>query len=223
MSRILFVDDDDKYQKLIKDLLEREGYDVDPANDSTAGVDLFKENSYDLVISDLIMNTLDGLQFVSILKRIDNTIPIIILTGHEDFKKEIEGFDLDIDDYIYKPVSMEVLMKRIGKRIKTKKVAKGQDTLYSEKDNITVKVRERKVFQDDEVIRLTVRGFNLLCFFLNNKNQAYTREELLEHVWRVTDELVDARTVDTHVKKLRQKIRTNSIISVRGVGYEWFE
>lgn len=223
MKKILLVDDDEKYRYLIEELLISEGYQITSVGDPVIALDKFKETSYDLVISDLIMGVVDGLQLVSLIKRIDDEVPIIILTGYQNDQKEIAGFDLDIDDYIYKPVSMEVLLKRINARLKSRKIAKSVAELYSKKDNIVINLKERKVYQNNERVVLTAKEYDILVFFLAHKNQVFSREEIIKSVWFNNTHDIDSRTIDTHIKKIRNKMAISSISSVRGVGYEWFE
>lgn len=221
MRKILFVEDDREYQMIINELLVREGYEVVLANSPYEALELFKNDKFNLVISDLIMEKIDGLQLVSLLKRIDAQTPIIILTGDHNDEKEIHGLDLNVDDYIYKPVSMEVLLKRIQKVIEKKAGRKG--SIFSERDDIEVNFSQRKVYKNEIPVQLTKKEFELLGLLISNKNTIFTREELLEQIWHIDDELVDPRTIDTHVKNLRAKLDLTAINSIRGVGYEWFE
>lgn len=221
LKKVLFVDDDKDYQKIISELLVLEGYDVTTHNNPVEALDDFKVNKYDLVITDLIMNTIDGLQLFSLLKKINPSIPTIILTGHVNDVKEIQGLDVDVTDYIYKPTSVEVLIKRVEKAISKNEVRKVE--LTSEKDNIVVNLEKRKVYKDNICIPVTSKEYDLLVFFLSNKDSIHSREEILYKVWRVTNDITDYRTIDTHIKNIRVKLGITSIISVRGVGYEWFE
>lgn len=223
MARILLIDDDDKYRNIIKDLLIMENYQVDDVSDPVIGLDKFKDNSYDLVVTDLMMDVIDGLQLLSLIKRVDDSIPVIVLTGHVSDEKEMAAFDLNVDDYIAKPVSFEILLKRINARLKGKRIASALNELYSKKDNLTIDLKARKVYQNEELVNLTVREYDILCFFLAHKNQIFSREEIINNVWHNNLNNIDVRTIDTHIKKLRSKINTSSISSVRGVGYEWFE
>lgn len=116
-----------------------------------------------------------------------------------------------------------MLLKRIEKTLKPRRSERKIESLNSENDNIQVNVKSRKVKQDDVYVDLTTKEFELLVFLLKNKNVVYTREELLKEVWRVDSSLIDVRTIDTHIRNLRAKLEINSINSVRGVGYEWFE
>lgn len=221
MKKILFIDDDHQYQTIINELLVREGYSVTLAESAYEGLDLFKNNNFDLVISDLVMDKVDGLQLISLLNRVDHNVPKIILTGEHNEKKEVLGLDLDLDDYIYKPVSMEVLLKRIEKTIGNKKIRKAK--LTSEVDEIEIALNKRKVYKSGELVQVTKKEYELLALLLSNKNTVYTREEILDEIWHIDKDLVDPRTVDTHVKNLRFKLDLTCINSIRGVGYEWFE
>lgn len=221
MKKILFIDDDVEYQAILSELLIYEGYDVVVASTPLEGIEKFKDDNYDLVITDLIMNNIDGLQLISLLKRINTQVPVIILTGHTSDQKEIRGFELDIYDYIYKPVSMEVLLKRIERVLKFE--SGSVNKLISRKDKLEVDLENRKVTKNGSDIHLTIKEYSFICFLLSNKNKVFTREELLNKVWHVDESIVDVRTVDTHVKNLRSKLNIESIISVRGMGYEWSE
>lgn len=223
MARILLIDDDDKYLKVIKDLLTLENYQVDDVNDAVVALDKFKENHYDLVITDLIMDVIDGLQLVSLIKRINDATPIIILTGYVGDEKEIAAFDLNVDDYIAKPVSFEILLKRINARLRGKRITNTLNELYSKKDNLMIDLKTRKVYQNEEAIKLTAKEYDILCFFLAHKNQIFSREEIINNVWHNNHINIDTRTIDAHIKKIRSKVNTSSISSIRGIGYEWFE
>ena len=223
MNKILFIDDDERYQKTVKTLLELEGFKVDAISDPIEAVELFKKSDYDIVLSDLVMNTIDGLQLVSLLRRIKSYVPIIILTGHEDSSKEIEGFNLEVDDYIYKTTLFEVLVKRIKRCIRVKSVDKYSTELRSDRENLLIDLASRKVIQKGEPVQLTFRELELLAFLLRNKNVVLSREEILQSVWHIDEDIVDARTIDTHIKNIREKLKITSISTIRGVGYEWFE
>lgn len=219
---MLFVDDDPNYQLVIKDLLELEGYQVTVASHAAQGLVLFKENYYDLVISDLKMASIDGLQFLTLLRKIDPMVKVILLTGSNEDQDEINGLNLDVNDYIKKPVSMEVLLKRIEKAIRENRQIIKQE-LTSESSAILVDLKQRKVYQEGTFIEVTLKEYELLVFLLENKNVVLTREKIIREVWHMSENFVDLRTVDTHIKKIRAKLNLSNIYSIRGVGYEWIE
>lgn len=222
MKHILFVEDDPDYQFVIKELLDLEGYEVTLADNAAKGLSLFKNSVYDLVISDLKMMSIDGLQFLSLLRKFDATVKVILLTGSTEDRDEIKGLDLDVNDYIKKPVSMDVLLKRIEKVIEDEPMIQIQE-LMSQSAEIAVNLKQRRVYKNEQLVELTRREYELLVFLLQHKNAVLTREEIIREVWHTNDQLVDLRTVDTHVKKLRSKLHLSNIYSIRGVGYEWVE
>lgn len=223
MYKILFVDDDQQYQSVITELLTLEGYDVTTSNNAINGLELFKNNNYDLILTDLKMNSIDGLQFLTIIRKIDPYAKVIIVTGSTNDIDEIKGLELKVDDYIKKPVSLEILLKRIDNVIRTEKQIVSQKLLESGTEQLKVDLKSRKVMKVGQPISLTRKEFDILVLFLKNKNIVLDREEIIQKVWHTPLEYVDTRTIDTHIKKLRAKLALTAIYSVRGIGYEWVE
>lgn len=223
MFRILFVDDDIQYQDVIKELLELENYEVITANNAADGLRLFKESEFDLVISDLKMEKIDGIQFLTILRKLNKKVKVIILTGSENDNAEIKCLDMSVNDYVKKPVSLDVLLKRIEIVLSNTNIEASPNRNVSEAGNLEVDTKKRRVYLDGQVVAITTMEYNLLVFFLENRNVIFSREEILRHVWKINENYADLRTIDTHVKKLRAKLKLSCIYSVRGVGYEWVE
>ncbi|MGY3778533.1 response regulator transcription factor [Isobaculum melis] len=222
MIKILFVDDDSRYQIVIKNLLESEGYEVFLANDAAEGLGLFNRIPFQLIISDLKMVSIDGLQFLSLIKKIDERAKVIILTGSDNDDDEVKGLTLNASDYIKKSASLSVLLQRI-KKVLSEESTVQQEMVYSNKENIKVNLRERHVYRDNQLIELTLKEYELLLFFLKNKNIVLPREQIIKEIWQTNPKYVDSRNVDNHIKNLRTKLKLSSIYSIRGVGYEWFE
>ncbi|TLG71816.1 response regulator transcription factor [Culicoidibacter larvae] len=222
MKRILFVDDDDFYRDVFADLLLNEGYAVDAVKSAAEGIVLFKKSPYDLVLSDLKMDTIDGSQLLTIIRKYDQRTRIVILTGSDDEQDELRCLDLFANEYLKKSTPINILLKRI-------EIAMSSDTivpvknLYSRAENIEIENKNKRITKNGESIVLTQKEFDLLTFFLSNKNRLLTREEILQSVWRADVGFFDTRTVDTYVKKLRAKLQISSIASIRGAGYEWLE
>lgn len=223
MFRILFVDDDIQYQDVIKELLELENYEVITANNAADGLRLFKESEFDLVISDLKMEKIDGIQFLTILRKLNKKVKVIILTGSENDNAEIKCLDMSVNDYVKKPVSLDVLLKRIEIVLSNTNIEASPNRNVSEAGNLEVDTKKRRVYLEGQVVAITTMEYNLLVFFLENRNVIFSREEILRHVWKINENYADLRTIDTHVKKLRAKLKLSCIYSVRGVGYEWVE
>lgn len=222
MSNILFVDDDPKYQGVIRDLLVHEGYAVDCASDAADGLRLFRERVYDLVISDLKMSSIDGHQFLALLRKYDDDIKVIILTGSDDEQDEIKSLDLYASEFLKKSAPIAVILKRI-EHVLREKTEQRQLVLSSKYEDIEVNIKNRRVTKDGAEVDLTAREYTLLTFFLQYKNVTHSREEILKKVWRSGEAYGDLRIVDAYVKKLRQKMNLSCISSVRSVGYEWVE
>ncbi|WP_171015034.1 response regulator transcription factor [Culicoidibacter larvae] len=224
MKKILFVDDDAKYQMLIKELLELDGYEVLTASNAMDGVEIYKNtDDIDLVISDLKMQTIDGLQLLSIIRKYNNQAKVIILTGSDNPHDELLGLDLRANEYLKKSIDISVLLKRIQLVLEQTVEISGQNILTSNFENIVVDKQNYKVQKNDIYYELTKTEFALLVYFLEHKNEVLNREDILKEVWRISNTFGDDRAVDTYVKKLRSKLRISSIYTVRGVGYEWVE
>ncbi|TLG70274.1 response regulator transcription factor [Culicoidibacter larvae] len=221
-KHILFIDDDDQYQRVVKSLLVTEGYEVTTASNAAVGIELFQKHKYDLVLSDLMMESVDGLQLLSFIRRIDPSMKVIILTGSDELAPEIRGLQLLANDFIRKPVDFDILLARIA-RVLIDEEKHTVHELVSEREQLVVHLDSRQVMKADERIELTVKEFDLLVYFLRNRNVVHSREQLLKEVWRMDINLIDIRSVDTLVKKVRRKLHISSIYSMRGVGYEWIE
>ena len=190
-SKILVVEDDIQIQELIVEFLESENYIVDTASDGVEGYEKFKENKYDLVILDVMMPKLDGYSLCKMIKKNDEEVGIIFLTALGDENSEIKGFDLKADDYISKPFSFNILIKRVEAVLRIKK---------------------------EEEIELTLKEFNILKFMIRSYPMVVSREMLMDKVWGY-EYYGDTRVIDAHMKNIRKKIKYDYIKTIKGVGY----
>ena len=201
--KILVVDDESRMRKLIKDFLEREGYQILEAGDGMEALDLFYENKdIALMILDVMMPRMDGWEVCREVRQ-SSMMPIMMLTARSEERDELKGFELGVDEYIAKPFSPKILVARVNalmKRIKGVSVDSVMEVGGIELDKTAHIVRI-----DGEQVDLSVKEFELLVYFLENQKIALTREKILNHVWNY-DYFGDARTIDTHVKKLRSKM-----------------
>jgi len=214
-SRILLVEDEIKILDFAKEILMSNNYDVDTAVDGEEAYNLFKERNYDLVISDVMIPKVDGFQLVKLIRQKDEKIPIILLTALSDEENEVKGFDMGVSDYISKPFSFKVLVKRVEAQIKDVKTAH-----VLELANIKMNLDSRVVTVDNKEINLTLKQFEILKYFMENPNFVITREQIMNQVWGY-GYYGDLRNIDTHVKNLRQKLLINNIKTVKGVGYNF--
>lgn len=217
--KILVVDDESRMRKLVKDFLVREGYEVIEASDGEQAIDFFYENkSIGLIILDIMMPKMDGWQVCREVRKLSK-VPIILLTAKSDERDELLGFELGVDEYISKPFSPKILVARVEAILRRSGLATDDNI---EVEGIKIYKDSHKVTIDGIEISLSVKEFELLLYFMNNKGIALSREKILNHVWNY-DYFGDARTIDTHVKKLRAKMgeKGNYIKTIWGMGYKF--
>lgn len=218
--KILVVDDESRMRKLIKDFLEREGYQILEAADGLEALDIFYEQKdISLVILDVMMPRLDGWGVCKEIRRISQ-VPIMMLTARSEEKDELKGFELGVDEYVTKPFSPKILVARVTAILKRTKLTLPQEVLSV--GGIEVDKAAHIVKVDGKEVDLSVKEFELLLYFLENQKIALTREKILNGVWNY-DYFGDARTIDTHVKKLRSKLgdKGNYIKTIWGMGYKF--
>ena len=217
--QILVVDDESRMRKLVKDFLQREGYSVLEAGDGMEAMDIFYEQKIDLVILDVMMPRMDGWQTCREIRR-DSTVPIIMLTARSEERDELQGFELGVDEYISKPFSPKILVARVGALLKRIYGTDAEEKM--EAGGIELDKAAHQVQVDGKSIDLSYKEFELLTYFLENQGIALSREKILNNVWTY-DYFGDARTIDTHVKKLRNKLgdKGNYIKTIWGMGYKF--
>ena len=219
-TTILVVDDESRMRKLIKDFLEKEGYRILEAGDGEEALDLFYENrDIALIILDVMMPRIDGWAVCREIRQ-SSTIPIVMLTARSEERDELKGFELGVDEYIAKPFSPKILVARVTTLLKRIKGA-AADTFVNT-GGIEINKAAHIVRMDGQEIDLSVKEFELLVYFIENQKIALTREKILNNVWNY-DYFGDARTIDTHVKKLRSKLgeKGNYIKTIWGMGYKF--
>lgn len=218
--KILVVDDESRMRKLIRDFLEREGYQIIEAADGLEAVDAFlAEKDIDLIILDVMMPRMDGWQVCKEIRR-ESAVPIVMLTARSEERDELRGFEIGVDEYIAKPFSPRILVARVAALLKRTK--QGSDDTVLKTGGIEIDKSAYQVRVDGEDIELSVKEFELLSYFVENQKIALSREKILNHVWDY-DYFGDARTIDTHVKKLRSKLgeKGNYIKTIWGMGYKF--
>lgn len=218
-AKILIADDENRIRKLVNDFLSREGYEIIEANDGKEALDMFYEKNPDLVILDVMMPKFTGLEVCKEIRE-ESSVPIIILTAKDTESDELSGFSFGADEYISKPFSPKILVARVNALLRRSNTFNTEDVLDAGK--IHVDINAHLVTVNDVEIVLSVKEFELLCYFINNQGIALSREKILDNVWDY-DYFGDARTVDTHVKKLRAKLKDYGkyIQTIWGMGYKF--
>lgn len=218
--KILVVDDEARMRKLVKDFLSKSGYDVIEAEDGSQALDLFfEQKDIALIILDVMMPKMDGWETCREIRQYSQ-VPIIMLTARSDEKDELQGFQLGVDEYISKPFSPKILVARVEVILRRTNQLGADDTL--EAGGIVVNKAAHSVVIDGENVELSYKEFELLTYFMENKGIALSREKILNNVWNY-DYFGDARTIDTHVKKLRSKLGSKGelIKTIWGMGYKF--
>ena len=225
-STILLVDDEDAVQKLLSFPLERDGYRVIPARDGEEALARFSENDVDLVVLDLMLPRLDGLEVCKRL-RARSTVPIIMLTARDDELDKVLGLELGADDYITKPFSIREFRSRVRALLRRASVQRRDDRTEEviRVGGLLVDVPRRVVEVDGRPAQLTYVEFELLRTLAASPGRVFTRQMLLESIWGGSD-YRDPRTIDVHVRHLREKLERDArepelILTVRGVGYRF--
>ncbi len=218
--KILVVDDEQRMRKLVRDFLEKEGYQVLEAGDGMEAMEQFyQDKDIALIILDIMMPKMDGWQ---VLREIRQTskVPVIMLTARSDERDELQGFELGVDEYISKPFSPKILVARVDAVLRRSRGSNKEDKI--EAGGICIDKAAHQVFIDGKPIELSYKEFELLTYFAENQGIALSRENILNHVWNY-DYFGDARTIDTHVKKLRSKLgdKGNYIKTIWGMGYKF--
>ena len=217
--KILVVDDESRMRKLVRDFLEKQNFAVLEAGDGSEALDIFFDNQdIALIILDVMMPKMDGWQVCREVRGYSE-VPIIMLTARSDERDELQGFELGVDEYISKPFSPKILVARVEAILRrTNQVTDDEMIEYG---GITIDKAAHVVSIDGNPIDLSYKEFELLTYFMENKGIALSREKILNSVWNY-DYFGDARTIDTHVKKLRSKLgdKGDLIKTVWGMGYK---
>ena len=218
--KILVVDDEARMRKLVKDFLTIKGFTVIEAEDGEQAVDIFfKQKDISLIILDVMMPKMDGWEVCREIRK-NSKVPIIMLTARGDERDELLGFELGVDEYISKPFSPKILVARVEAILRRTGQSNPDEILSA--GGIVIDKAAHQATVDDKPMDLSYKEFELLTYFLENEGIALSREKILNSVWNY-DYFGDARTIDTHVKKLRSKMgdKGEYIKTVWGMGYKF--
>lgn len=222
-NKVMIVDDDSNITELIRLYLEKEGFETVTASNGKIALDLFKEAAPSIVILDIMMPEMDGWQVCREIRRISN-IPIIMLTAKGETFDKVLGLELGADDYMVKPFETKELVARVKavlRRSETKNADTMKELVYP---NLTISLSNYELKLNGKITEIPPKELELLYFLASNPNRVFTREQLLEEVWGF-DYFGDSRTVDVHIKRLREKLEgvegTWSLKTVWGVGYKF--
>ena len=219
MSKIILIIEDEKaIQNIIKAFLEDAGYTAVLADDGLEGIEKFHKFSPDLVLLDLMLPKINGFAVCELIRK-ESQVPIIMLTARDDDESQMKGFDVLADDYITKPFTMPLVMRRIEAVLRrTEHGNQAENTVIHYKD-ISLDADSFTVLVSGESVSLTTREFEILKLFLENQGHVFTRDNLLNTIWGY-DYFGDVKIVNTHIKNIRRKLGVNYIETIRGMGYK---
>ena len=219
MYRILVVEDEDDIQKILENYLIDQGYAVTLAYDGVDGIAKFHNGEFDLVLLDVMMPKIDGFGVCELIRR-ESNVPIIMLTALDEEAYQIKGFDMNADDYVTKPFSPKILLAKVNAWLRHTTMANSHDILSA--GEIMLYPSAHTVIVSGNEVELTHKEYELLHLFLQNKNQVFSREQLLNRIWGFDFE-GNTRTVDSHIKTLRQKLGTEGrhIVTLIRSGYKF--
>lgn len=217
MSKILIVEDDLSIQALLHDFLKEAGYDVVTASDGVEALSEFSKQSFDMVLLDIMLPKIDGYGVCEVIRQ-KSDVPIIMLTALDSEENQIRGLDMKADDYVTKPFSMPVLLRKIAAVLR--RYSKSNDTPSALRyKDLTLNLDGYKVYANGEKVELTPREFEILRELLSHQGRILTRKNLLQTLWKY-EFFGEERIIDTHIKNMRKKLGACDYIeTIRGVGY----
>lgn len=218
MQKILVVEDDTDIQELLKNFLQETGYSIVLANDGVEAFSIFSDTQFDLILLDVMLPKMDGFAVCELIRK-QSQVPIIMLTALNGEEEQIRGLNLQVDDYITKPFSMPVLIRRIAAVLRRSATVPDQEHQTIAYKNFILDLDSYSAAVNGESYELTQREFEVLRELLLNQGRVLTRQNLLERLWKY-DFYGDERVVDTHIKNLRKKLGIDFIQTIRGVGYK---
>ena len=227
MTKILIVEDESSFSEAISFLLGKEGFETDVAENGRAALELFKASAYDLVLLDLMIPEVSGIDVCRAI-RTSSMVPIIMLTAKDSEVDKVVGLELGADDYVTKPYSSRELVARIKavlRRGTTESMDADSNSAIQEAGNIRMDVERHQVTVNGTLINLPLKEFELLEFLMRNAGRVLTRGQLIDRVWG-GDYYGDTKTLDVHIKRLRSKIEEDPanpqlIQTIRGLGYKF--
>ena len=216
--KILVVDDESRMRKLVRDFLVKSNFEVLEAEDGSQAVDIFfADKDVALIILDVMMPKMDGWEVCREI-RAYSKVPIIMLTAKADERDELQGFDLGVDEYIAKPFSPKILVARVDAILRRTKQISQDDIL--EAGGIIINKAAHSVTIDGKMIDINAKELEILKYLLDNAGIALSRAQILDHVWKESEDVPYDRVIDVYIKELRKKLSLDCITTIRNVGYK---
>jgi two-component system alkaline phosphatase synthesis response regulator PhoP len=221
---ILLVDDDPDIREFVSFNLDKEGFKVETAKNGAEGVELCKKHKPDLVLLDVMMPGMDGIEACELIRatpEIANTLIAILSARGEDYS-QVAGFESGADDYITKPIRPKVLVSRIKALLRRNAPSKESTTTMIQSGNLRIDLEKYQVYLGEESLEMPRKEFELLQLLASKPGKVFSRDSIMDRVWG-TEVVVGGRTIDVHIRKIREKIGDDRIKTIKGVGYKFEE
>lgn len=219
MINILVVEDDLKLQHLFCTILTKNNFNPLAASDGTAALEVLEHNHINLIISDIMMPNMDGYEFIQLIRDVDASIPILIITAKDTFEDKKQGFLVGTDDYMVKPVDLNEMILRIHALLRRSKIVSEHKIEFG---NTCLAYDELSVIYNNEATILPQKEFYVLYKLMSYPDKTFTRQKLMDEIWGLDNDS-EERTVDVHINRLREKLKDNKdfkIVTVHGLGYK---
>lgn len=218
MFQILICEDDLNLRQLMKTYLEKQAYTCHVTTNGEEALDVLEKKHIDLLITDIMMPVMDGHQLTINVKKMYPKLPLIMYSALDTIREKQKGYEAGIDDYIVKPIDFKELVFKVSALLKRAEAVSRQLLSFP---NSKLDFTSKTYTENGEIVKLTLKEFELLFYVLSKPDVIHTRETLMAHIWGYDSESYD-RTIDTHIKRLREKTNTHDfeIITVRGLGYK---
>ena len=221
---ILLVDDDPDIREFISFNLDKEGFKVETAKNGSDGVELCKKHKPDLVLLDVMMPGMDGIEACELIRatpEIANTLIAFLSARGEDYS-QVAGFESGADDYITKPIRPKVLVSRIKALLRRNAPSEESTTTMIQSGNLRIDLEKYQVYLGEESLDMPRKEFELLQLLASKPGKVFSRDSIMDRVWG-TEVVVGGRTIDVHIRKIREKIGDDRIKTIKGVGYKFEE
>lgn len=227
-ERLLVVEDEESLAMGIRDALEHSGYQVELCFDGPSALEAARSGSFDLIVLDLMLPGMDGLEVLSTLRRERRDVRVVVLTAKGNERDVVAGLEAGADDYIKKPFSPHELLARVSAQFRRREMDNAPPEQLQLCAGIAVDLARLEVHRGEEVVPLTPREGDILKYLIQNRDRVVTRDDLLVDVWNYSNGKVETRTVDIHIVGLRRKVEPDPsqprlIQTVRGRGYRWHD
>lgn len=216
MYKILVVEDDKNFQELMITFLESDNYIVAAVNNGLEAISIFQQERFDLIIVDVMLPLANGYEVSKIIRKKSN-VPIIMVTALSEEKNQVEGFDTGIDDYVTKPLSFSIFLKKV--KVLLNRVYGERKTNLLIFNELEINLDEYTVCINDKIVELTHKEYSILVELMLRPKQVITREQLINKIWGY-DFFGDTNIVNQHIKNLRKKLGTERIKSIKNIGYK---